>query len=334
MSNIKNEIPIILACDDNYVKFAAVTIASIMANSSKNNAYKIHILTEYISDNNIQLLKEQINKKRNFSLDLINVSNIDFSKFYITQNSHINISTYYRFFIADLLPQYDKVLYLDCDLVVNIDVANLYNHNLEDNILGAVKDDMCIRIKKLIDNPNEPLEKYPDFTLKYYTDVLKLDTNWMYFNAGVILFNTKIMREINFSAELIAINNEIEKPIFQDQDILNVCVYKNKKYGGKYLVLDKRYNIYGIDVTPLFLLIQKLLKLLNLNSLLRAYIVHFVGSIKPWNGTRNAGQLFYKYLYGGGERDYIISQFRDEIEQYKNFPQQSSLRKFLYKYIF
>lgn len=220
MKKNENIIPIVLACDDNYAKYAAVTIASIMANSLKNNTYKIYILTEKLEENNIRLLNEQISKKTNFSLDLINVSGIDFSQFYIVPDSYINISTYYRFFIADLLPQYDKLVYLDCDLVVNADIANLYNQDLGNYILGAVKDTV------LNGDLSESLKEY-------YNEILKLSIeNWDYFNAGVILFNTKIMREINFSSILVNKLKEIKEPFYQDQDILNVCVSGNKQYGG------------------------------------------------------------------------------------------------------
>lgn len=333
MKKTNNIIPIVLACDDKYVKYAAVTIASIMSNSSKCNLYNIYILTEYISERNIHLLQEQVSEKKNFNIEIINIKNIDFSDFYICPNSHINVSTYYRFFIADLLPQYDKVVYLDCDLVVNIDIANMYNHNLDNHILGAVEDFWFRNDKimsKLYSKEIEHAETYSEFTLSYCDDVLGLNKDWKYFNAGVILFNTKIMREIKFSEELVKKLNIVKSPALQDQDILNSCVCNDKFYGGGYLNLDIRYNIFGLDTPASLLIKQRFFKFFGLIDNIKVYIIHYVGPNKPWKCKRISGQLFYKYLYG----KYTNKVFTNEIESEKGFPTQSNLRKFLYKYVF
>ena len=54
-----------------------------------------------------------------------------------TNNAHISVETYYRFLIQKVLPFYDKVLYLDSDIIINGDIAKLYNIDLQGKLLGA-----------------------------------------------------------------------------------------------------------------------------------------------------------------------------------------------------
>ena len=44
---------------------------------------------------------------------------------------------YFRLMAADVLPEEDKVLYMDCDVIVREDVAHLYAEDIGDALLGA-----------------------------------------------------------------------------------------------------------------------------------------------------------------------------------------------------
>mgnify|MGYP002511525354 CR=1 FL=1 len=67
------------------------------------------------------------------------------AKFHL--RDYYSIETYYRFFIPNMFPQYDKVLYLDCDIAVLGDIAELYNTDISDCLLGAVSEEVMTEVK-------------------------------------------------------------------------------------------------------------------------------------------------------------------------------------------
>jgi lipopolysaccharide biosynthesis glycosyltransferase len=89
------------------------------------------------------------------------------------------VVTYYRLFIASLFPQYDKAIYLDCDLVVLGDISEMYHIELGDNILGAA--------------PEAFVQNTPEFRL-YAEQALGVDPDG-YVNAGVLLMNLAAFRK-------------------------------------------------------------------------------------------------------------------------------------------
>lgn len=135
----KKSIPIFFATDDNYVPFLDVAIRSLIENASKDYFYDIHILNTGLLFRNRQTLKQNECENVSISFDDISrhISEIEkkFKNVY-----HYGLAAYYRLFIESLFPQYSKILYLDCDIVVLGDVSKLYNTDLEGNMLAGVRD--------------------------------------------------------------------------------------------------------------------------------------------------------------------------------------------------
>lgn len=52
----------------------------------------------------------------------------------------MSVETYYRLIIPEIMPNYHKILYLDCDMVADHDVAELYDFDLKGAVIGAAKD--------------------------------------------------------------------------------------------------------------------------------------------------------------------------------------------------
>src|SRR5690606_7064254 len=116
-----NLLPIVFTCDDHYFKYAAVVISSIIHNSSRNTKYEINIVSEYISDENQSLAQKMVQSKSNISIQFHAIKIENPEVFHL--NSYMSLSTYYRFFIFDLLKDYDRVLYLDSDIIVDNDIS-------------------------------------------------------------------------------------------------------------------------------------------------------------------------------------------------------------------
>ena len=162
-------VPIFLSSDNNYAPFVATTIASICDNTS--TFCDFYILDGGITEENKEKICELKQQFDNFSIEFIKIkpehlAGID----YKNECNYVSISTYNRFLAPILIPQVDKAIYLDVDIIANGDIAELFNKSLNGHIIGAVPD-LC-RNKEFLDNVKKNLGLQP--TSKY-------------FNAGVLL---------------------------------------------------------------------------------------------------------------------------------------------------
>ena len=141
-----NNIPIAIAfaSDNNYVKYLSVAIISLTDNMSKDYNYDIVILEDKIKDKSKLLLLEQVKDFKNVSLRFIDINRY-FDKykdaeFYTLENiSYITRLMYSRFFIPEIFYNYNKVLYLDVDTLINDNLVELYQTDLENYLIaGAI----------------------------------------------------------------------------------------------------------------------------------------------------------------------------------------------------
>ena len=184
--NNKNEtIPIFFSADDNYMPYLDVAIASLTDNASTEYNYRIVVLNTGISPDNINKVKQ--NERRGFSIDFIDIS--DAVKNIISRFKsvyHFSIVTYYRLFIASLFPEYDKVVYIDSDVVVLGDISELYNTDMGSNILAAVPDQNIVNV---------------DAFKRYIENAITVDYD-KYINAGVLVMNLAEFRKRDIEKKL------------------------------------------------------------------------------------------------------------------------------------
>ena len=217
---MNNEIPVFFSTDDNYIPYLDVAIASLADNASKNYKYRIIVLNTGLESENI--LKVKRHEHSDFVIDFINISeSIKKIKNRFKNLYHFSIVTYYRLFIASLFPQYDKIVYLDCDLVTLGDISELYNVDLGDNILGAVPD-------QYVGNTNE-FRLYAEKAIGVNPDT--------YFNAGVLLINLKQFRKNNIEKKFTKFITEYDFDLLDpDQAYLNYLCF------GKTYALPNGWN--------------------------------------------------------------------------------------------
>ena len=125
----KNIVPVFMAVDDGYIPFLGVALKSVIENSSKGNKYEIKILYTKVSEENKNKIKAY--ETENVSIEFVDLSSklheIE-DKLY-TRNYFSN-TTYFRLFIPELYPEYDKAVYIDSDTVTLADIADLYNSDM------------------------------------------------------------------------------------------------------------------------------------------------------------------------------------------------------------
>ena len=206
-----NTIPIFFSTDDNYIPYLDVAIKSLITNANKSNNYRIIVIHTGLKPENIAKIK--LNSQPAFDIDFIDISvELEDIKSRFKNVYHFSIVTYYRLFIASLFPEYNKVLYLDCDLVVLGDISELYNIDLGDNILGAA--------------PEQFVQSTKEFR-QYAKKALNVDPD-KYVNAGVLLMNLDAFRQNQIEEKFINLITEYDFDLLDpDQAYLNyLCMNK------------------------------------------------------------------------------------------------------------
>lgn len=252
------EIPIFFSTDDNYIPYLDVAITSLIENASKEFKYKIIVLNTGLNPENIAKVKK--NERVGFSIDFIDITEqIENIKSRFKDIYHFSVVTYYRLFIASLFPQYDKIVYLDCDLVVLGDISELYNTDIEKNILGAAPEQFVQNTAEFRDYAEIALGVDPD----------------KYVNAGVLLINLKEFRNNKIEEKFIKLITEYDFDLLDpDQAFLN------------YLCQDKIYTLpNGWNKEPTKLTCEG-----------EKNIVHYALYKKPWQYDDVIdGEYFWNY---------------------------------------
>ena len=122
---ISNEkkINICLAADENYIKYLIVTIISILKNADKQDEFSFYILCNDICDNSKEIILN-LGRKKKCMFHFVDVDIKNFEQ-YPKGGEHITNTTYFRYKIAEFLPNVDKIIYLDCDVIVKKSLRNI-----------------------------------------------------------------------------------------------------------------------------------------------------------------------------------------------------------------
>jgi lipopolysaccharide biosynthesis glycosyltransferase len=322
----KDNIAIVLSSDDNYVPYLAVCLKSIIQNISNHN-YDICILNDGMKPENKQKIKNM--ELKNVSIRFISVTSLLNNigdLFYIYD--HFSVATYYRFFIPELFNNYSKILYLDCDMIIQEDVAELYNTDLQESYIAAVRD---VEMFRACYNDYY----YGSNWTQYLTDTLKMKKTSDYFQAGVMLFDIKKLNTFNFREKCIRFLSSI-RPIYVDQCIMNHVLQGHVKY------LDYKWNVQW--QIPIYAKIEQCLPI----SLYEQYkaslespkIIHYAGRVKPWSAPYlQRADIWWQYarmtpfyeeiLYNNTKNN---QDFNFLLLDVKFHPLKYKLKKLIYKF--
>ena len=281
--NRKNQIiPIFFASDNNYAPYLAVAIKSLLSNASPDYFYKIHILTTNLDKDLCIKLKNL--ETSNSKIEIVSLAEeIEHIKNRFHLRDYYSIETYYRFFIADMFPQYDKVLYLDCDITVLGDISNLYLTNISNFLVGAAQEQVMQHYKVFGDY----VEKVLDIKVKNY------------FSAGVLLINTKLFRVYNIQMKFFKLMSEFKFRVTQDEDYLNVlCKDRVKKIS---IGWNKQpFEETGFDDIDL-------------------QLIHYNLGWKPWHYEN---VLFEEYFWQYAAQSEFYEQIRQNLKNFSDEQKQ------------
>lgn len=272
-------INVCFSCDNRYAKYLGVTITSILVNKNYDESIHMFVLDGGITEENKTKIKSYVNSYNNTKIDFINIDTSIFKNCPLDTipGTHLSLATYYRLILSSII-NLDKILYLDCDIVVTSSLRELYCFDLADNYLAGVI----------------------DILFKDNTNRLGLSK---YVSAGVILLNLKAWRRDRLEEKFFNfIKQNYSRILYHDQDVIN-CVCQEKicyvdkiwnaqtcEYQGAY---DGGWNEIGNN----------------------ANIIHFISDRKPWiKGNRHPFKDQYeKYLMMSPFKDSIFKFYINYI---------------------
>ncbi len=217
---MNKEIPVFFAVDNGYIPFLSVALRSLIDNTSNENKYAIKILYTSVTDENKEKIKKY--EKENISIEFVDLNKqLEEIKEKLYTRNYFSNTTYYRLFIPELYPEYDKAVYIDSDTVCLSDIAELYNTDMGDNLIAGIPDGVIQAI---------------DIFKDYVERVVGVADYNNYFNAGVIVMNLKELRDYKFEEKFIYMLEKIKFEVAQDQD------YLNRLCKGRVKILDYSWN--------------------------------------------------------------------------------------------
>ncbi len=260
-NTVEKHIPVFFSTDDNYAPYLEVAIRSLITNASKEFKYRIVVLNTGLDSRNIAKIKE--NECAGFAIDFVDISEyVEEIKSRLKNVYHFSVATYYRIFIATLFPQYKKIVYLDCDIVVLGDISELYFADMKDNILAAVTDG------------------YVSGTLEfrnYAETAIGVDPD-EYINAGVLVIDLEEFRKNRIEEKFVRLITEYDFDLLDPDQ-----AYLNYLCRGKIHILPGGWNKEPVNSFPAD----------------GKKIVHYALYKKPWQYDDVVdGEFFWHYAKG------------------------------------
>jgi lipopolysaccharide biosynthesis glycosyltransferase len=242
---MSDTIHIALTFDDNYLEPAIVMMTSVLANKKEDETIVFHILDGGFSEES----KKVINGLKNCDIAYHPVDAQMFEKY--KKRQYYTVSVLWRLLLPNLV-NVDKLIFLDCDLVVNHSLNEFWHTDVDGYYVAAVED------------PNG----------KKYAKRFHLKKDSKFFNAGVLLINCKKWREDKIpELSLKKVMDNIESKYCNDQTTLNIL------FEGKVKFLDLKWNLQycPFNIWPTYDDIKEYKSAID-----KPMIIHYTGDFKPW----------------------------------------------------
>ena len=226
---MKDIINILVSSDTNFLPILGVMLHSLVTERSNERQLTVHLLCHRDSLDSVMLdrLDKQLRCYERTDLRIVDVSAIaDLSRLHLGLGYVTAI--YYRLLAPVLLPHLDKVLYLDCDLIIQDDITKLYDAQLGDNLVAA-----CIDTD-IVGHMFAPVNNLKEYMLN-----LGIRDTSGYFNSGMLLMNLKRMRDEALTEQMIEFV-QAHNCHFPDQDVLNFFCQ------GRVLYMSKAWNSHQL----------------------------------------------------------------------------------------
>ena len=275
MTNPDSLIHVALTFDDSYWAPAYAVMRSICLHTKRRGDLVFHLCHRPLNGTHKTDLLE-IEKEFGSALRFYDIGqNAEFRDLVTGLPYHPRMTNivYARLMLDSLLPaEVERVVYLDCDMMVMAPIEKLIELNLEGKSIAAVQDPTALQITNRRDaRENRDL----------------IDPADPYFNAGMLVIDRRRWQSANIPARLAAYTADgTMSRIYYDQDLLNIV------FRDDVLLLEPRWNFIGPR---------------RVHMALDPFILHDTGERKPWNFLSQVAfartyrhvmtnDLYYRYL--------------------------------------
>lgn len=294
---------IVYSSDDNYAKYAGISIISLFENNKDELELNVYILNNNISKDNIYKL-EEISKKYNRKIQFINFNDICTG---LNNNDGFSEAAYGRLFLQNI-SNINKIIYLDCDTIIKSSLRELWDIDIDGYFVAGVQD-----------NP-----------IKCLVEIIGMDDNDRYINSGVLVMNLKMMRDKNIIDKITEFIKKYRGEVpHHDQGVIN-GVFKNKikVLHPKYNVMSQFWEMKRDEIKKLY----EINNYYNESEIREAkeqpIVIHYIEKFygRPWNDNCTH-PMKYEYLF------YLnISPWNNKLSMSK-FNIGIEIRKLIFNYL-
>lgn len=260
----EQQVKIAFICDESYILPTGVAVTSLVKNKHQESLYHIYIIMADMSEESGKIFEKL--EEPSVKISTIQASALEFEGMDVTSKNSDCVATksaLLKFKLPLLLPDCDKVIYLDGDLIVTCDLTQLFEVELADNYAAVVQD------SGIIYSQDPKKRKFAE-----------------YFNSGVMVLNLVRMRAEQICDRLILEKKNGADMSLMDQNIFNLV------FANHILTLPIRYNYLYVNLTRAQK--RKLFTMKQLNALYHTHydslkdilqdaaIIHYASKDKPW----------------------------------------------------
>lgn len=283
-----NKINIVFASDNNYAQHTAVAMASVLVNTKVPQRIQFYLIDDEIQQENKEKIIKTV-QNLGGNIEFIKIKNSKLEDCYVS--GELSRASYFRLDIANILDEsIEKIIYLDCDLLVYDDIEKMWQLDMGGKPVAATCDLGIMASARVRKQKNKFIG-------------LPFDTP--YFNAGVLIMDLKKWRDGNYAEAIIALATQNKYPN-HDQDALN------KFFMNNWQEIPLRWDV----IPPVFNLFFKILNKPDLRkkaieAKLNPAIFHYAGGYKPWEYEIHDGfnDKYYEYLKLTEYKDAKMPQF-------------------------
>ena len=289
----KNTINILCATDNRYAPYCGIMLTSLLENN-KHNDIEIYIFGGQ------DICQENINKFKNLEhlygthVYVVSIDDNLLSTCPVNHDTNITLATYYRLLAPQILPKsVHKLIYLDCDMVIDGDISPVWDINLDGKAIAGVVD--C--------------EAYNE---SIYQRLGNYTTKRDYYNAGMTVYNMDYWRENDIAGQAFKYIEQNKSNLYwMDQDVLNVILAKKKvllpiQYNFQTLFyLPRNWKAYSAEYQEQIL-----------NAGLSPVVIHYNGPGKPWVFRYHGAPYYQEWLKYQRISQWANSTIRKPIVKY------------------
>ena len=267
-----NSINIVFTTDKEYSSYLKVALKSLILNKDKDSIYNIYILSIDLNKKTQEELKTFKQNDVEIKAVPLKLSMLKGKIRHRTFCHHVSNADYFKFFIPEMFQNFDKILYLDSDILVLGDLSSLYNTDIQDKYIAVLR-----------------RYSYP------------VDLKEVRYNIGIILFNIQNCIKSNLTSKLLYTknhnndNNSITQATFNKAIPQNMAEPISPIYNNRTITTKEDFIKYNFrkNYHPF------LDEINNLDELdKKTIIVHFAGYQKPWyNPKMKFAKQWWRYAH-------------------------------------